>query len=73
MHDGRLRDYVSVLGLVHDPARRHDHLQQDLPEFVVLVAVDDEVDGGVHGGQKVGEADQGLHALVPCALHVHTW
>ena len=48
-----------------------EHLAEGLAELVVLVAVDDEVEGGVDGGQEVREGDHGVHPVVPVALHVH--
>ena len=57
--------------LVALPRRRKDHLEEDLPELVVLVAVDDEVDGRVDGGEEVRDAHDRLQPLVPVALHVH--
>lgn len=44
---GRVTDVVVVVRLVHGPPGRKNHLEQDLPEFVVFVAVDDKVNGGV--------------------------
>ena len=50
-----------------------EHLAEGLAELVVLVAVDDEVERGVDGGQEVREGDHGVHPVVPVALHVHAW
>ncbi len=43
---------------------------QPLPELGVLVAVDDKVDGGVDGGEQVGDADHQVHVPGPRALEV---
>ena len=47
-----------------------EHADQTLTELFVLVAVDDEVERGVDGGQKVGEGDHGVHPGEPVLLHV---
>ncbi len=48
-----------------------EYLEQPLPELGVLVAVDDEVDGRVDGGQQVRDAHHQVQVRRPRALHLH--
>ena len=47
-----------------------EHSQETLSEFLVLVAVDDEVEGGVDGGEEVREGDHRVHPGEPIRLDV---
>ncbi len=69
--DVRLGDGASVGGAVvgHGGAGAGVG-DQALPELGVLVAVDDEVDGGVDGGQQVGDAHHQVHVAGPGALNL---
>ena len=49
------------------------HLQEALPELLVLVAVDDEVEGGVDRREEVGQGHHGLHPAGPVGVHVKLW